>query len=386
MMTERPASYYYGDYDVVSFPRLGWEFKFSDTALTIAGLEIKWYGIFIALGMLLAMFYCFHRMRKDFGLDPDRVIDAVLAGLVGGLLGARTYYILFSPDKGFDEFFQIRSGGLAIYGGIIGSLLIGCIVAKLRKVKIASLLDVASLGFLIGQGIGRWGNFTNKEAFGSATELPWGMASGSIEAALGVSASSVAQTAHPCFLYESLWCALGFVLLHIYSKRRKFDGEIFLLYIAWYGFGRFFIEGLRMDSLYIGKLRVSQMLAAVCVIVAVILILILRGHYKRAATPLYRDTEASRLLLREADDRIKAYAEKQAEKKAKKAQKAEERAEQSQKDADKAASQAEKARKEAQQAMKQAEKVQEKLSDANSQAAPVTDEKQTEEENHGKDH
>ena len=180
------------------------------------------------------------------------------------------YYVIFSWSNyvidGKVDWMSIistRDGGLAIYGGLIGGLLVGGFIAKLHKIRLAALFDLAALGFLIGQAMGRWGNFVNQEAYGSLTNLPWGMTSSKI-----INEMSAVYTAtpindlvvHPCFLYESLWCVLGFVLLNIYLKHRKFDGEIFLLYSAWYGIGRAFIEGLRTDSLYIPNtsVRVSH--------------------------------------------------------------------------------------------------------------------------------
>ena len=197
------------------------------------------YGFLIALGILVAMFYGFRKMRT-VGIDPDRATDAVIGGLIGAIVGARVYYILFSDSLTFKDFFDFRSGGLAIYGGVIGAILIGGIIAKLRKLKLTAILDVVAPCFLIGQSIGRWGNFVNQEAFGTNTDLPWGMMSYSTMLYIaenddfGGTVSRYAPV-HPCFLYESLWCILGFVLLHLYLKHRKFDGEVFLLYIGCYG-------------------------------------------------------------------------------------------------------------------------------------------------------
>lgn len=170
------------------------------------------------------------------------------------------------------EIFQIHDGGLAIYGGLIGAVVFGGLMAKIRKMKVAAVLDIASLGFFIGQGIGRWGNFINQEAFGSATDLPWGMHSDN-------TALVVDGNVHPCFLYESLLCLLGFVLLHFFTRKlRRYDGQTFLLYIVWYGACRFFIEGLRTDSLIIPGtgLRVSQVIAAACVVAGIILLVVFR--------------------------------------------------------------------------------------------------------------
>ncbi|MCC8195575.1 MAG: prolipoprotein diacylglyceryl transferase [Ruminococcus sp.] len=295
---------------------------------TIPGinLDIYWYGFLIAVGMVLAMIYAFSRCRK-FGLDIDRVTDTVLAGLIGGIIGARLYYVIFSLENymteegtlDFAEIFNIRDGGLAIYGGIIGGLLIGGIMAKIRKVKLMPMLDLAGMGFLIGQCLGRWGNFFNQEAYGyseSAGSLPWGMVSKSIlngiyyfvypDNTSVVTNRALDMLAHPCFLYESLWCLLGFIILHIYSKHRKYDGQLFLMYIGWYGFGRFWIEGLRTDSLYIVNndvisLKVSQLLAGTCFIFAVIMLIYLgiRGK-KQGGYVLYCNTDESKALLKEA--------------------------------------------------------------------------------------
>ncbi|MCD8006292.1 MAG: prolipoprotein diacylglyceryl transferase [Oscillospiraceae bacterium] len=295
---------------------------------TIPGinLDIYWYGFLIALGMVLAMIYAFSRCKK-FGLDIDRVTDTVLAGLIGGIIGARLYYVVFSIENymteegtlDFAEIFNIRDGGLAIYGGIIGGLLIGGIMAKIRKVKLMPMLDLAGMGFLIGQCLGRWGNFFNQEAYGyseNAGSLPWGMVSKSIlngiyyfvypDNTSVVTNRALNMLAHPCFLYESLWCLLGFILLHIYSKHRKYDGQLFLMYIGWYGFGRFWIEGLRTDSLYLINndtisLKVSQLLAGACFMFALIMLIYMyvRGK-KLGGYVLYCNTDESKALLKEA--------------------------------------------------------------------------------------
>ena len=240
---------------------------------------------------------------KSVGIDPDRATDAVIGGLIGAILGARTYYILFNDGITFKEFFNFRSGGLAIYGGIIGAILVGGIIAKLRKLKLSALLDVVAPCFFIGQTVGRWGNFVNQEAFGTNTDLPWGMMSYSTMSYiaendnLGGTVSAYAPV-HPCFLYESLWCILGFVLLHFYMKHRKFDGEVFLMYIGWYGLGRFFIESLRTDSLYLMNIRVSQLVAGTCVLASIVLIIVLRGIFRRRGDyEFFYETETSKQQL-----------------------------------------------------------------------------------------
>ena len=301
----------------VIFPKLGIDITINDTAFTLFGLEIKWYGLLITFGMLLAMIYCFSQMKK-YGIDPDRAIDAVIGGIIGGLIGARAYYVIMQWEDyagNWKSIFNIRNGGLAIYGGIIGAVIVGGFVAKLRKVKLLPLLDVASMGFLLGQGIGRWGNFTNQEAFGYNTDNIFGMSSGkirdwiiSVNSDMSSPADLIAMNAdkpvHPCFLYESVWCLLGFVLLAIFAKKiRKFDGQIFLMYLGWYGLERFFIEGLRTDSLMIGTMRVSQVLAAICFISSVILLVVILNKVKRMGDEyvLYVDTDESKELIRQSE-------------------------------------------------------------------------------------
>lgn len=350
---DRTINFYIQNPNVIDFPKLGLSFEVDPTAFTIFGIEIKWYGILIAIGMILAMIYCFRRMRS-FGIDSDRAIDAVIFGLIGAIVGARTYYILFSSSTGFDEFFSFRNGGLAIYGGLIGAILVGGIVAKIRKVRLLPLLDIASIGFLIGQAVGRWGNFINMEAFGSATNLPWGMSCYNVQNDIGYLSDTVVM-AHPCFLYESIWCVIGFFVLHFLSKKRKYDGQVFLMYTIWYGFGRFFIEGLRTDSLMLGNMRVSQLLAALLVTTSVIVMIIVQNKIRlNGDFVLYKDTEQSKNLLAEAD-------RKTAEKKSKKADKAEKEAVKAEKNAEKAVKESEKASVKAEKAAKEAEKAEKKI-------------------------
>ncbi len=312
----------------VEFPGLGLTFNLNRVAFQIGNLTVTWYGILITLGILLAIAFAMSQCKK-FGIIPDKLIDVTLGGVVGGIVGARLYYVVFSWDSFKDDLssiFKTWEGGMAIYGGLIGAILVGALIVKLRKMKLLPVLDVACMGFLIGQAIGRWGNFVNVEAFGSNTDLPWGMTgeritsylsnSANVEALnkLGVTVDPLAPV-HPCFLYESLWCALGFLLLFLYSKHRKFDGELFLMYTAWYGIGRGVIEGLRTDSLLLGSIRVSQLLAFVLAAAAVIIWLVVRSKIKRAHDEnylkLYVTTEAYQ-------QEVAAYEEKQAKKKNKK--------------------------------------------------------------------
>lgn len=259
--------------NTVQFPRLGITVNVNPVAIRLGTFEIYWYGILIGIGFLLAVIYGFSSCKK-MNINKDHLTDAVIGGLLGGVIGARLYYVAFYPgSKYIDnplEIFAIHEGGLGIYGGIIGGLLVGSLIAKWRKMNVFAVLDVACLGFLIGQCVGRWGNFINQEAFGCATNLPWGMYSAK-------TAADVVGTVHPCFLYESLLCLVGFFLLHLFTRYlRQYDGQTFLLYIVWYGVSRFFIEGLRTDSLLLPgiDLRVSQVVAGVSVIAAFVLLVL----------------------------------------------------------------------------------------------------------------
>lgn len=268
----------------VQFPGLGLEFTLDRVALSIGGFNIYWYGVIIAAGMLLALLYAF-RNAVDFGIDSDRLVDVVAIGTVMAIVCARVYYVAMAPFE-YDsiwEMIDIRLGGIAIYGAVIGAFVFGGLAAKWRKIPLLPLFDLVALGFLIGQGIGRWGNFVNQEAFGTNTTLPWGMFSegtqnylASVQATLAAQGVTVDPSlpVHPTFLYESLWCLAGFLALFFYMKRRRFNGQLFLLYVIWYGLGRYWIEGLRTDSLLIGgtDLRFSQLVALVSVAAAAVLL------------------------------------------------------------------------------------------------------------------
>ena len=294
----------------VTFPGLGLEFEISRVAFTVAGVPIYWYGICIAAGMLLAMLFAFSKAR-DFGIDSDRMVDVVFLATIVAVVCARAFYVLFAPFEyeTLWDMINLRDGGIAIYGGIIGAFVSGWALCKWRKVRVLPMFDVASMGFLIGQAFGRWGNFFNQEAFGTNTDLPWGMYSEgtnyyltSVQQTLADQGITVdpALPVHPTFLYESLWCLLGFFLLWAYMRRRRFEGEIFLMYLVWYGFERFFVEGLRTDSLEsAGNVRVSQVIALVCVVAGLIIWQMLR---RRAAG---REMTVNYLV---ADKRLKGPA------------------------------------------------------------------------------
>ena len=280
----------------VQFPALGLEFTLNRVAVSLGGFNIYWYGVLIALGLLLGMALAFH-YAPDFGLNADRLVDVVVIGTVMGIVCARIAYVAMAP---FDyesiwDMIAVRDGGLAIYGGVIGAFLFGGLAAHWRKVPLLPLFDVVGMGFLVGQGIGRWGNFVNQEAFGTNTTLPWGMYSeGTYNYLAGVQSTLAAQgitvdptqPVHPTFLYESLWCLFGLLVLWLYRRHRRFHGQLFLMYVIWYGLGRYWIEGLRTDSLLIGNtgLRFSQIVALFSV--AVCVTLLVYGLQKSRGRPL----------------------------------------------------------------------------------------------------
>lgn len=255
---------------LVSFPKLGWEFTVNEDVISFGNFTMKWYGLLIAIGFLLAVLYAYTQIKK-MNIDGDKLVDVIIVGLICAIIGARLYFVIFYPgDKYWKDPVQIVKiweGGLGFYGGFIGALLGGAIMCKIRKMSVPALFDIVSVCFMIGQAIGRWGNFTNQEAFGAPTDLPWGM----------VSANTGGIAVHPCFFYEFLLCTSGFIFLHFFnSKLRRYDGQTFLMYLVWYGTGRFFIEPLRTDSLYIGGMKVSVLLSALMVIGAILVMIILR--------------------------------------------------------------------------------------------------------------
>lgn len=269
------------DYTAVEFPNLGWKFDIYANLVefTIPGwdidITIRFYGIIIAFGFILAVLFG-GRMAYKWKMDLNKMLDVLLYGTVAGIIGARLYYVIFEWDSYKNDLlsvFKIWEGGLAIYGGIIGGILAAYFVCKKNGLNFLKLLDLFGMSVLIGQGIGRWGNFTNQEAFGTNTDLPWGMWSEKIADYININYATLSangidmeasKPVHPTFLYESLWCLLGFLILYIVCKRfRKFDGQLILGYGVIYGLERTVVEGLRTDSLYIANtnIRVSQVLS-----------------------------------------------------------------------------------------------------------------------------
>lgn len=245
----------FGNPFYISFPGLGIApFAMNKVAFSLFGREIVWYGVIICIGMILAFIYGSRRFKKE-GLEQDDFFNILLLVIPFGVIGARLYYVLTSLDdfigKPFLDWIAVWNGGIAIYGAVIAGII--CIVCycRAKKLSLPKVLDALAPALLIGQIIGRWGNFCNGEAFGIDTTLPWRMGLGSTEA--------ITRFVHPTFLYESLWNLALFLIIHfILNRRKKFDGEIFCFYAAFYGIGRGFIELLRTDSLYIGIFRVSS--------------------------------------------------------------------------------------------------------------------------------
>lgn len=297
--------------EILRFPGLGWEIPISRVAVSIGSLEIYWYGVIIAVGFGLGLWvYLSH--NRSCGIHPDEGLDIILWSMLGAIVGARAYYVAFQWDHYKDnlkEIFNLRGGGLAIYGGIIGALIVAFIVCRSKKLPMLPVADAAFPGVMLGQAIGRWGNFFNMEAFGTNTTLPWGMTSDTIsnylsrhQAALAAQGVMVDPSlpVHPTFLYESLWNLIGVAVLLLWLfPRRSYDGQITLGYTAWYGLGRFFVEGLRTDSLMWGSVRVSQALGGVLFIVAAGLMLAIFLWSRKPMTLEYIEGEKKpRFVLR----------------------------------------------------------------------------------------
>lgn len=269
--------------NIVKFPALNLEFKIRRIAFSLFNIDIYWYAIIIACGILLAFIYCSKEAKRQ-GMDNELFIDILLWGIPSGVIGGRLYYVIFKWEyysKNLGEIFAIRDGGLAIYGAIIFAVLAVYIYTKKNKISTLKVFDIGAIGLLIGQAVGRWGNFFNQEAFGGNTSLLWGMTSEKICAYLemlknkGINVDPTLPV-HPTFLYESLWNLAGVIIFNYLIKRKKFDGQIFFLYIIWYGFGRMLIEGLRTDSLYFLGFRISQIIGVLSVIFGTVVYILLR--------------------------------------------------------------------------------------------------------------
>ena len=322
--------------DILRFPGLGLEFPVDRVAISIGNFNIYWYGIIIAVAFAMGLWvYLSHNRRC--GIHPDEGLDVILWAMLGAIVGARAYYVAYRWENYRDnlaEIFNLRGGGLAIYGGIIGAVLVAFIVCRIKKLPMLPVMDAAFPGVLLGQAIGRWGNFFNMEAFGCNTTLPWGMTSAPIadylsrhQAELYAQGIAVDPSlpVHPTFLYESVWSLIGVAILLLWMfPRRSYDGQIALGYMAWYGLGRFFIEGLRTDSLMWGPVRVSQALGGILFLLGTALLIYFHSLGKKPMTleyiegqkkpritlGRYVDTQQSRDCIAEGDARAAAKSKK----------------------------------------------------------------------------
>ena len=276
----------------VSFPNIGLDLKLNEVAFTVFGKDIAWYGIIVTFAIVSAVLYVYYRNKQN-GIITDDYLDIAIFTVVFGVIGARLYYVLTSLDQ-YDSFwdvFKVWEGGLAIYGGIIGGAVAAICVLIYKKMNILKFFNGLAPGCMLGQIIGRWGNFVNVEAYGSAEnfeffglnfdissckDLPWIM---NIEGKLY----------QPTFLYECVWNIIGFVLINIFYKKKKYDGQPVLWYLCWYGFGRMIIEGLRTDSLYTGGIRISQLIGFLCFVICAVLLIVFKVKKIHNDKPLYRE-------------------------------------------------------------------------------------------------
>jgi len=281
----------------VSFPGLGiGEISFNKVAFSLFGtIEVRWYGIIMVTGIILAFLYAYYRSKHE-GISFDDLLDYAIFTVISGIVGARLYYVITSGQKyTFGEIFAIWNGGIAIYGAIIGGATALLCVSLYKKIKWQKAFDMVCPGVMIGQIVGRWGNFFNGEAYGespAADNLLYFM-----RMELRHEGWTNSYICQPTFLYESLWNLVGFLIINALYKKKKYDGQVFLMYITWYGFGRMFIEGLRTDSLMVGTFRISQVVAFLCFVVGFALL-------------VYLGVRASnRAKLAAAEGEVSAYGE-----------------------------------------------------------------------------
>ncbi len=262
----------------VSFPGLGIEeFTLDRVAFSLFGKEVYWYGVIITLGIVVAFIHAYLRVKQE-GIKTDDILDVGLWTVLCGVVGARLYYVLFDfidrPDnyRSFTDFIAIWNGGLAIYGGVIFGALAIFFVTKIKKINTLKVMDTIAPGVMIAQAIGRWGNFFNGEAHGGVVSEGNPL----YFLRMGLFEGGRMQYFHPTFLYESVWNIVGFVLITIFYRKKKFNGQVTLAYFAWYGFGRMFIEALRTDSLWLipDVIRVSQLIGAICFVAGVGLMIV----------------------------------------------------------------------------------------------------------------
>lgn len=239
-------------------------------AFEVFGIAVRWYGILISSAMIIGTILAL-REAKRLGLDENLIIDFILVMIPSAIIGARLYFVIFNWSNYNGEIMKminVREGGLAIHGGVIGGVIAGLVYTRIKKFGFWQLADIITPSLILGQSIGRWGNFINQEAYGSPTNLPWGIMVDGVRV-------------HPAFLYESIWNFAIFIFLMIYRRKKKFDGELFYIYLILYSVGRFFIEGLRTDSLMMGSLRVAQVLSLTLILVFGFLLSRKRGKNKQ---------------------------------------------------------------------------------------------------------
>ena len=299
--------------EYISFPGLGIKpFHINSVAFKIGNVEIAWYGIIICVGLILAVAYAMFRAKQE-GVKSDDVIDLALFLVLFGVIGARLYYVLFSfkdfivknesgavdVGRSLLSMINIREGGNAIYGSLIAGFITILIVAKIKKIKALKVLDFVSPACLIGQIIGRWGNFVNVEVYGIETKLPWRMgvleSNANFENAAAMGDWTSVKYVHPLFLYESLWNIIGFIIINAIYKKKKFDGQIFCMYISWYGFGRMLLELLRDDPfiLRVGPFPISSIIGFITFVAGIVLFVILSKR-KKETVPVPEGKSRSR--------------------------------------------------------------------------------------------
>ena len=310
------------DYTVVYFTGINRGFSvpsiLADFSIFGIDVQIRFYGAIIAFGFLLAVLFG-GRMAYKWKMSLDKMVDVLIYGTLAAIVGARLYYVFSKWDyygNHLSDIPKIWNGGLAIYGGLIAGIIAAYFVCKARKMNFWNLLDIATMSFLIGQGIGRWGNFTNQEAFGINTDLPWGMWSEKVADYIAANQQFFAangfevdpsKPVHPTFLYESIWCLLGFFVLYIICRKaRLFSGQIALCYGVWYGVERMVVEGLRTDSLYIAgtTIRISQAISAALALVCAVLLVALIIKYKKHPKPIDGVDYFTELELKKRDSDI----------------------------------------------------------------------------------
>lgn len=313
----------------IAFPGIGIDaFTVDKIAFSIGNVEVRWYGIILTLGIVAGVLYAMYRAKHE-GFKSDDVLDYALWTVLLAIVGARLYYVLTTLKDAhgrwnyhsFLDVIAIWEGGIAIYGSIIGGAIALLLVSKFKKFnkqQVIKVFDMVAPGVMLGQIIGRWGNFCNGEAHGIKTSDTFFLRMG-LGGAADTEYANRLTYYHPTFLYESLWNLVGFVIINLLYKKKKFDGQVLLMYLAWYGFGRMLIEGLRTDSLYVGVFRISQVVGFLCFVICTTLLVVLLIRARRAAidadgyAPVYEKTRGFSLRLPFLGDKAKKEEESTSE-------------------------------------------------------------------------